>query len=141
MFTPPSVVNAMLDMLPQWLFRSSRNDIPDPATKSGVFLREIAKRLIAGLADQMPDLQSRLDHIFHKQVFGIAITELTSCWRGEACIAANTPTESIPSAILSMGLATHFTRTQHRWQNGKCVFCGASQSEWRPRCNIGNTCI
>jgi hypothetical protein len=33
----------------------------DPATKSGVFLREIAKRLIDGLADQIPDLQERLD--------------------------------------------------------------------------------
>ncbi len=50
----------------------------DPACKSGVFLREIAKRLIDGLEDLIPDLQERLDHIFHNQLYGIAITELTS---------------------------------------------------------------
>ncbi|MDO4549470.1 MAG: restriction endonuclease, partial [Clostridia bacterium] len=77
-FTPPSVVNAMLDMLPRELFHSPDTTFLDPATKSGVFLREIARRLIEGLADQIPDLQKRLDHIYHKQIFGIAITEFTS---------------------------------------------------------------
>ena len=45
-FTPPEVVNAMLDMLPQDLFRSPDTRFLDPCSKSGVFLREIAKRLI-----------------------------------------------------------------------------------------------
>jgi site-specific DNA-methyltransferase (adenine-specific) len=77
-FTPPEVANAMLDLLPQELFRNPDTTFLDPACKSGVFLREIAKRLIVGLEPQFPDLQDRLDHIFHKQLFGIAITELTS---------------------------------------------------------------
>ena len=77
-FTPPEIANAMLDMLPQELFSDPNTKFLDPACKSGVFLREIAKRLIDGLADQIPDLQERLDHIFHEQLFGIAITELTS---------------------------------------------------------------
>lgn len=77
-FTPPEVVNQMLDMLPQELFRNPDITFLDPACKTGVFLREIAKRLIDGLAPQIPDLQDRLDHIFHKQLYGIAITELTS---------------------------------------------------------------
>jgi site-specific DNA-methyltransferase (adenine-specific) len=50
----------------------------DPFTKSGVFLREIASRLTQGLAQQMPDLQARVDHILTHQVFGIGITRLTS---------------------------------------------------------------
>ena len=77
-FTPPEVANAMLDLLPQELFRDPNTTFLDPACKSGVFLREIAKRLLVGLEDQIPDLQQRVDHIFHKQLFGIAITELTS---------------------------------------------------------------
>ena len=63
-FTPPEVANAMLDMLPEELFRDPNTRFLDPACKSGVFLREIAKRLIDGLADQIPDLQERIDHIF-----------------------------------------------------------------------------
>ena len=77
-FTPPEVANAMLDMLPQELFSNPDTTFLDPSCKSGVFLREIAKRLISGLEVQIPDLQKRIDHIFHKQLFGIAITELTS---------------------------------------------------------------
>ena len=77
-FTPPEVANAVLDMLPQELFSDPNATFLDPACKSGVFLREIAKRLLIGLEDQFPDLQERVDHIFQKQLFGIAITELTS---------------------------------------------------------------
>ena len=77
-FTPPEVANRMLDMLPQELLRSPDTTFLDPACKSGVFLREIAKRLLVGLEDEIPDLQQRVDHIFHKQLYGIAITELTS---------------------------------------------------------------
>ena len=67
-FTPPDVVNKMLDMLPQELFRNPDTTFLDPACKTGVFLREIAKRLIIGLEAQIPDLQERVDHIFHKQL-------------------------------------------------------------------------
>ena len=77
-FTPPDVANAMLDMLPQELFSNPNSKFLDPACKSGVFLREIAKRLLIGLEDKIPDLQTRVDHIFHEQLYGIAITELTS---------------------------------------------------------------
>jgi site-specific DNA-methyltransferase (adenine-specific) len=77
-FTPPNIVNDMLDMLPQELFSDPNATFLDPACKTGVFLREIAKRLIVGLADEIPDLQERVDHIFHQQLYGVAITEMTS---------------------------------------------------------------
>ena len=77
-FTPPGIANQVLDMLPQELFLSPDTKFLDPACKSGVFLREIAKRLIKGLEPQIPDLQQRIDHIFQHQLYGIAITELTS---------------------------------------------------------------
>lgn len=77
-FTPPEIANEMLDLLPQELFESPDTKFLDPACKSGVFLREIAKRLLKGLESKIPDLQERSNHIFKKQLYGIAITELTS---------------------------------------------------------------
>lgn len=128
-FTPPQIVNAMLDMLPQELFRSPDTTFLDPATKSGVFLREIAKRLIAGLKDQIPDLQERVDHIFQHQIFGIAITELTSLLARRSMYCSKFPNGAYSITKFEDASGNiRFKRTQHRWQNGRCVFCGASQS-------------
>src|SRR5690606_5955067 len=77
-FTPPSLVNQMLDMLPSNLWSNSEAKFLDPVTKSGVFLREIAKRLMEGLEQKIPDKQKRINHIFTQQIYGIAITDLTA---------------------------------------------------------------
>ena len=53
-FTPPDIVNQMLDLLPTDLWQNKDAKFLDPVTKSGVFLREIAKRLNSGLAEQIP---------------------------------------------------------------------------------------
>ena len=65
-------------MLPKELWSNKEITFLDPASKSGIFLREIAKRLILGLKDEIPDMQTRVNHILKNQLFGIAITELTS---------------------------------------------------------------
>ena len=128
-FTPPEVVNQMLDMLPQELFRNPDTTFLDPACKTGVFLREIAKRLIKGLEPQFPDLQERIDHIFHKQLFGIAITEMTSLLsrRGVYCSKYPNSEFSVTKFDDTQG-NIRFKRIQHKWQDGKCVFCGATES-------------
>lgn len=130
-FTPPDVVNQMLDMLPQELFRNPDTTFLDPACKTGVFLREIAKRLIVGLEPQFPDLQERIDHIFHKQLFGIAITELTSLLsrRGVYCSKYPNSEFSVTQFDNAQG-NIRFKRMQHSWREGRCTFCGASKSEY-----------
>lgn len=130
-FTPPDIVNQMLDMLPQELFRNPDTTFLDPACKTGVFLREIAKRLIVGLEPQFPDLQERIDHIFHKQLFGIAITELTSLLsrRGVYCSKYPNSEFSVTHFDDAQG-NIRFKRLSHTWQGGKCIFCGAAQSEY-----------
>ena len=86
-FTPPEFANRMLDTLAEawaasynganiWADRTLK--FLDPCTKSGVFLREITRRLVEGLAGEIPDLDARVNHILTQQVFGIGITRLTS---------------------------------------------------------------
>lgn len=128
-FTPPEIVNQMLDMLPQELFRNPDTTFLDPACKTGVFLREIAKRLIKGLEPQFPDLQERIDHIFHKQLFGIAITELTSLLsrRGIYCSKYPNSDFSVTKFDSAQG-NIRFKRIDHTWVNGRCKYCGTNKT-------------
>lgn len=130
-FTPPEVANRMLDMLPEELWHDSNATFLDPACKSGVFLREIAKRLIEGLQEEIPDLQERIDHIFHKQLYGIAITELTSLLSRRSVYCSKYPNSKYSITLFEDTSGNiRYKRMQHRWQNGKCLFCGASESEY-----------
>ena len=127
-FTPPEIANRMLDMLPQELFRNPDTTFLDPACKSGVFLREIAKRLLKGLEAQIPDLQERIDHIFHKQLFGIAITELTSLLSRRSLYCSKYPNSEYSVSKFDDAQGNiRFKHIQHTWKNGKCVFCGVSE--------------
>lgn len=130
-FTPPEVANAMLDMLPQELFKDPTTTFLDPGCKSGVFLREIAKRLLEGLEPLYPDLQERTDHIFKKQLFGIAITELTSHLSRRSLYCSKTANGNYSVVHFdTIDGNVRYKNIKHRWQNGRCVFCGASQKEY-----------
>lgn len=128
-FTPPDVANRMLDMLPQELFRDPDTKFLDPACKSGVFLREIAKRLIAGLADKIPNLQERCDWIFKNQLYGIAITELTSLLSRRSVYCSKYPNN--PFSITQFDDVQGniiFHKIKHTWQNKKCIYCGTAEN-------------
>ena len=128
-FTPPELANKMLDLLPQELFRSPKTTFLDPFTKSGVFLREIVKRLDRGLSDQIPDRQQRIDHILHHQVFGIACTELTSLLarRSVYCSKHANGRYCVSKFDTEEGNII-YKNINHTWVNGKCKYCGASQA-------------
>ena len=129
-FTPPAVVNQMLDLLPQELFRSPATRFLDPVSKTGVFLREIAKRLIDGLADVIPDSQERIDHIMSQQLYGIAITELTALLarRSVYCSKRANSEYSVCSDFTTEDGNIRYCRIRHCWQDGKCRYCGAARS-------------
>jgi len=152
-FTPPEVVNKMLDLLPQELFANPDTTFLDPATKTGVFLREIAKRCLAaqlpGYAERSAEitekkalgipldeydiafqkqLQDKIDHIFHKQLYAIAITELTSLLsrRGVYCSKYPQSEFSVTQFDDAEG-NIRYRNIKHSWVNGKCKFCGISK--------------
>ncbi|EQD77283.1 type III restriction system endonuclease, partial [mine drainage metagenome] len=155
-FTPPEFANRMLDTLAEeWaanhgganLWANKSVKFLDPCTKSGVFLREITRRLTLGLADELPDLDERVSHILTKQVFGIGITHLTSLLarRSVYCSKHAKGEHSIAKGFASDDGNIWFERTEHSWvgsnawvrsvdqygkrikkfTNGKCEYCGA----------------
>lgn len=130
-FTPPKVANAMLDLLPQELFANPKTTFLDPCCKSGVFLREIAKRLLVGLADKIPDLQRRIDHIFHNQLFGLALTDLTGLTSRRSVYCSKDASGKYSVSFFKNPQGhIRYERCEHDFQNGKCRQCGASQSEY-----------
>jgi hypothetical protein len=140
-FTPPEFANQMLDTLASawandhggasiWAHPGVR--FLDPVAKSGVFLREITKRLTEGLKDAIPDLQERVDHILTKQVYGIGITYLTSLLarRSLYCSKHAMGAHSIGRSFFTDDGNIWFKRTEHAWDGDKCQYCGANRRDY-----------
>lgn len=133
-FTSPELANRMLDLLPQELFSNPNTTFLDPCSKSGVFLREIAKRLLTGLEDQIPDLQQRINHIMSKQLFGIALTQLTAemSRRTFYCTKNANGKYSVATCFDEKQKQGNiwYMRCEHTWVNGKCSCCGANRAQY-----------
>ena len=160
-FTPPEMASAMLDMVAEaWaadhggenLWANPDVTFLDPFTKTGVFLREITRRLVEGLEAQIPDLQERVNHVLTKQVYGIAITELTALMarRSLYCSKRANGEHSICTSFGTPDGNIWFERTEHTWTGGtretrvdpltgdeifvytnrKCSYCGAGENDY-----------
>ncbi|HEY5222977.1 MAG TPA: Eco57I restriction-modification methylase domain-containing protein [Microbacteriaceae bacterium] len=162
-FTPPELANQMLDTLEvAWaeahhgasIWADSIVTFLDPFTKSGVFLRGIVSRLTMGLADAIPDLAVRVDHILTKQVYGIGITQLTALLarRSVYCSKDARGPHSVARSFPTADGNIWFEPTEHTWTDrkrerrvapltgeeefvdvpdtGKCRFCGAAEAEY-----------
>lgn len=138
-FTPPEFANRMLDTLAEaWaadhgaanLWEDKTVRFLDPCTKSGVFLREMTKRLTDGLEEQIPDLQERISHILSNQVFGIGITHLTSLLarRSVYCSKHAASEYSIARSFASDNGNIWFERMEHTWAGTRCAYCGAPRT-------------
>ena len=138
-FTPPEFANRMLDTLVEaWATNHDGANIwadktvtfLDPCTKSGVFLREITRRLTEGLEKDIPDLEKRVNHILTKQVFGIGITQITSLLarRSVYCSKHANGKHSIAKTFANANGNIWFKGTNHAWDGDKCKYCGAGRS-------------
>jgi hypothetical protein len=160
-FTPPDIANKMLDTLEKaWakahkgesIWAKSEVRFLDPFTKSGVFLREITKRLLLGLESEIPVLQDRVDHILTKQVFGIATAELEGliARRSLYCAKFANSEHSITQKFENDQGNIWYEKTFHTWSggrnrvltaneagelvevttDGKCEYCGANKKDY-----------
>lgn len=138
-FTPPELANRMLDTLTEAWAASHKGEniwadetvkFLDPCTKSGVFLREITGRLSKGLELVIPNLETRINHILTKQVFGIGITQITSLLarRSVYCSKHANGKYSITKSFTSEDGNIWFNRHEHTWDGDKCRYCGAGKS-------------
>jgi site-specific DNA-methyltransferase (adenine-specific) len=127
-FTPPSVVNQVLDLFPAEIWTNAQLKFLDPACKSGVFLREIAKRLMAGLEQEIPNEDARRQHIFRNMLYGISITELTG-YLARRSLYYSKAADSDFSVIKFDGEQgnIHYSRGSHIYVKNKCKFCGAPE--------------
>lgn len=160
-FTQPHLANEILDQVEKrWaethdgenLWRNPEIKFLDPFTKSGVFLREITRRLSEGLVDIIPNLQERVDHILTRQVFGIAITNLTALLSRRS-VYCSKKADGIYSICQSFETDTGniwYGSIRHSWIDSphrvdgdcpnqssqllktgrRCRFCGANQSDY-----------
>jgi site-specific DNA-methyltransferase (adenine-specific) len=127
-FTPPWVVNSMLDLLPEQIWRDKELRWIDPFSKTAVFLREVTKRLLEGLKDEIPNDQERLSHILHKMVFGVAITELTSLMSRRTLYCSKDA--SGRTSVVKFGRSEGnilFPEVDHSFFKGRCSECKGSK--------------
>lgn len=131
-FTPPDLSNAILNLLPKDIWKNKNITFLDPVCKSGVFLREIAKRLDTGLEKIITDRQARINHIFTKQIFGIAITELTALLsrRSVYCSKTASGKYSVCEEFSEPAGNIRFEPLLHTWDKGRCLFCGANKEKY-----------
>lgn len=131
-FTPPQLVNEILDLLPAEIWNDKNATFLDPVCKTGIFLREIARRLLRGLEKEIPDRQKRINHIFGNQLFGIAITELTALLsrRSVYCSKTANGKYSVCNDFGNPKGNIRFETIDHIWRNGQCIYCGANRKEY-----------
>ncbi|WP_346727469.1 Eco57I restriction-modification methylase domain-containing protein [Mobiluncus mulieris] len=160
-FTPPRIANVMLDQVATaWagshdgasIWANPEVKFLDPCTKSGAFLREITRRLVKGLCEEIPDLQQRVNHILTQQVYGMGITSLTALLtrRSVYCSKWASREHSICRDFNTDDGNIWFERTEHNWVGGKaeaqvnpttgqeekvatsrrCSYCGAGEDTY-----------
>jgi site-specific DNA-methyltransferase (adenine-specific) len=127
--TPPKLANAMLDLLPHEVWTNPDYRWCDPCSKSGVFLREIVKRLLfEGLVGWEPDFEKRREHIFRKMIFGCGITELTGIVsRRTVYYSRHAASEYSVIHMDSDDGNIPFVRAEHDFKKGRCTICGAPE--------------
>lgn len=146
-FTPRKTCNMILNSLPEEVWHNPNYKWLNPATKNGIFEREIALRLDKGLKDIIPDEETRRKHILQNMIYAIGQTKFTSNVARRTlyyCSQANRKCDGIRAEDghfvngFAIGNGTWFDdeegniktpRTEHSFDmKGKCKFCGISSN-------------
>jgi site-specific DNA-methyltransferase (adenine-specific) len=133
--TPPKLANAILDLLPDEVWTNPDYRWCDPCSKSGVFLREIVKRLLfEGLVEWEPDFEKRREHVFRKMIFGCGITELTGIISRRTVYYSRDAASEYSVIRMDSGEGNvPFVRAAHDFKRGRCTICSAPEDLERGR--------
>lgn len=139
--TPPKAANAVLDLLPNEVWSNPDLRWLDPGCKSGVFLREAAKRLYGGdrreghehngLRDAFPDEKARREHIFKEMLHGMAVTQLMGMESRRTLYYSKDPTHKdysvvrFPRGKPEGNISSR--RMEHAYAGGSCALCGSAE--------------
>lgn len=129
-FTPPRMAKQMLNLLPKEVWSDPNLKWLDPSTKTGIFLREIAQRLMDGLSSAIPNENARREHIYKNMLYGLPITELTSMLSRRS-VYYSKDADSERYAVVRMGSSEGnipLIPTSHSFKSGSCNECGAPES-------------
>lgn len=125
-FTPPDLVDKVLDLLPENVWHNKNLHWLDPACKTGIFLRQIAVRLMEGLRDEFPNEESRRQHILQNMLFGIAITDLTAMIsRRSLYTSKNASGEKSVAKFTNPSGNISYDNRSHTYKNSSCIYCGS----------------
>lgn len=127
-FTLPHLTNNILDLLPQEVWKNPDLKFLDPACKTGIFLRECAKRLMIGLKEKIPNENKRREHIFKNMLYGIPITEITELMTRRTLYYSKSGLSK--NAVIKFNSEKGniiYNNIKHTYKKDKCIYCGASK--------------
>ena len=149
-FTPRKTCDMILDSLPEEVWHNPDYKWLNPATKNGIFEREIAIRLDNGLKDIIPDMEQRRKHILQNMIYAIGQTRFTANVARRTvyyCSQANRKCDGIKANDghyvngYAIGNGTWFDdeegniktpNTNHTFlgkkEKAKCKYCGISET-------------
>lgn len=141
-FTPRKTCDMILNSLPEEVWHNPDYKWLNPATKNGIFEREIAIRLDKGLKDVIPDEETRRKHILQNMIYAIGLTKFTSYVARRTlyyCSDANRKCDGIKAKDghyvngYAIGNGTWFDdkegniktpRAEHTFdKNDRCIYC------------------
>ena len=126
-FTSPKLANRILDLLPSEIWQNPDLRFLDMGCKTGVFLREISRRLMTGLSNSFPNEVVRLEHIMKNMVFGVAVTELTSFMSRRTLYCSKDASSEFSAVQMPTASGNiWFKQVAHIFVKNKCSECGAS---------------
>jgi site-specific DNA-methyltransferase (adenine-specific) len=130
-FTPPKVANALLDLLPDGVWTDASLRWLDPGAKTGIFPREITKRLMVGLAEVIPDEEDRLLHILSEMVFAIATEEITGMMTRRSLYCSKDASSAFSVALFASPYGNVWQkRVEHSFSDkGTCTECKGARAE------------
>ena len=127
-FTPPPLANKILDLLPKEAWYNPELKFLDPACKTGIFLRECARRLMIGLEKAIPDEEERRNHIFKNMLYGIAITDITGLMSRRSLYYSKSGTSDKAVIKFENDIGNIiYQNIEHTYEKRKCIHCGAAE--------------